>query len=86
MKNAMIVSLPRETHRCHQSISVVLPLIHRVGFLLLNRSVTKYSACRSASRLTKCSIGFHRSWIFEIRMVGVRQMTVEGTSGAQFIH
>jgi len=30
----------------------------------------------------KVQYRFHRPWIFEIRMVGVRQMTVEGTSGA----
>jgi hypothetical protein len=30
--------------------------------LLLNRSVTKYAARPSASRLTKCGIEFHPMW------------------------
>lgn len=40
-------------------------------FLLLNCSVTKYSACRSASRLTKCGIEVHDSWISNILAMGL---------------
>jgi hypothetical protein len=52
MMNTMILGLPGESHGRRQSISVVLSLIHRRQ-LLLNRSLTKYRADRSTSRLTK---------------------------------
>jgi hypothetical protein len=86
MMNTMIFSFPRETHRCRQSISVVLPLIQSVFFLLLNRSVTRYRARPYTSRLIKCGTETLRSCISEILPVYVQETVAERTSGTLTVH
>ena len=50
--------------------------------LLVNRTVTRYRAGRSASRLRKCGAEFHRSWISAIHVVCVHLAPSWGNVGS----